>query len=65
MKISMMLVINHTYNLGIQTVRDLSAIGDTTEGVSSMAVPSMSTKPRTSALRMPSTHPAIRNANHM
>ena len=24
----------------------------------------MSTRPRTSALRMPSTHPAIRNANH-
>ena len=24
----------------------------------------MSTKPRTSALRMPSTHPTIRNANH-
>ena len=22
------------------------------------------TRPRTSALRMPSTHPAIRNANH-
>ena len=24
----------------------------------------MSTRPRTGALRMPSTHPAIRNANH-
>ena len=35
-----------------------------TEGACSMAVPAMSTRPRTSALRMPSTHPAIRNANH-
>ena len=35
-----------------------------TEGSCSMAVPAMSTKPRTSALRMPSTHAAIRNANH-
>ena len=26
--------------------------------------PAMSTRPRTSALRMPSTHPAIRNANN-
>ena len=30
-----------------------------------MVVPAMSTRPRTSSLRMPSTHPAIRNANHM
>ena len=30
----------------------------------SMAVPAMSTRPRTSALRMPSTHPVIRHANH-
>ena len=29
-----------------------------------MAVPAMSTRPWTSALRMPSTHPTIRNANH-
>ena len=28
-----------------------------TEGACSMVVPAMSTKPRTSALRMPSTHP--------
>ena len=35
-----------------------------TEGACSMAVPAMSTRPRTSALQMPSTHPAIRNANH-
>ena len=35
-----------------------------TEGACLMAVPVMSTRPRTSALRMPSTHPAIRNANH-
>ena len=35
-----------------------------TEGACSMAVPDMSTRPRISALRMPSTHPAIRNANH-
>ena len=28
-----------------------------------MAVPALSTRPRTSALRWPSTHPAIRNAN--
>ena len=32
------------------------------EGACSMAVPAMSTRPTTSALRMPSTHPAIRNA---
>ena len=38
--------------------------GGPTEGACSMAVPAMSTRPRTSALRMPSTHPAIRNANH-
>ena len=35
-----------------------------TEGACSMSVPAMSTRPRTSALRMPSTHPVIRNANH-
>ena len=35
-----------------------------TEGACSMAVPAMSTRPRTSALRMHSTHPAIRNANN-
>ena len=35
-----------------------------TEGACSMAVPAMNTRPRTSTLRMPSTHPAIRNANH-
>ena len=35
-----------------------------TEGACTMAVPAMSTRPRTIALRMPSTHPAIRNANH-
>ena len=35
-----------------------------TEGACSMAVPVMSTRPRTSALRMPPTHPAIRKANH-
>ena len=35
-----------------------------TEGVFSMAVPAMSTRPRTSALRISSTHPAISNANH-
>ena len=34
------------------------------EGACSMAVPAMSTRLRTSALRMPSTHPATRNANH-
>ena len=34
------------------------------EGACSMAVPAVSTRPRTSALRMPSTHPAIGNANH-
>ena len=28
------------------------------EGACSMAVPAVSTRPRTSALRMPSTHPA-------
>ena len=35
-----------------------------TEGSCSMAVPAMSTRPKTSALRMPSAHPALRNANH-
>ena len=38
--------------------------GGPTEGACSMAVPAMSTRPSTSALRMTSTHPAIRNANH-
>ena len=37
--------------------------GGSTEITCSMAVPAMSTRPRTSALQMPSTHP-IRNANH-
>ena len=35
-----------------------------TEGACLMMVPAMSTRPKTSALRMPSTHAAIRNANH-
>ena len=35
-----------------------------TDGACSMAVPAMSTRPRTSVLRMHSTHPAIKNANH-
>ena len=35
------------------------------EGACTMAVPAMRTRPRTSALRMHSAHPAIRNANHM
>ena len=35
-----------------------------TEGACSMAVPAMNTRHSTSALRMPSTHPAIRKANH-
>ena len=35
-----------------------------TKGACSMVVPAMSTRPRTSALRMPSTHPTIMNANH-
>ena len=35
-----------------------------TEGACSMAVPAMSTRPSTSALRIPFTHPAIRKANH-
>ena len=35
-----------------------------TEGTCSMAVPAMSTRPRTSALRLPSTNPAIRKANY-
>ena len=35
------------------------------EGACSMAVPAMSTRPRTSALRIPSTHPAIGNVNYM
>ena len=38
-------------------------LGPTKEACT-MAVPSMSTRPRTSTLRMSSTHPAIRNANH-
>ena len=36
-----------------------------TEGSCSIAVPAMSNRPRTSALRMLSTHSATRNANHM
>ena len=39
-------------------------VGGPTEGACSMAVHAMITRPRTSALRMPSTHPAIGNANH-
>ena len=35
-----------------------------TKRACSMAVPAMSTRPRTSALRMLSTHPTIRNANY-
>ena len=35
-----------------------------TEEACSMAVPGMSTRPMTSALRIHSTHPAIRKANH-
>ena len=35
-----------------------------TEGACLMAVPAMNTRPMTSALWMPSTHPAIMNANH-
>ena len=35
-----------------------------TEGACWMAVPAMSPRPRTSALRIPSTHPVIRNANY-
>ena len=42
----------------------MSVMNPPTEGACSMAVPTMSTTPRTSALQMPSTHPAIRNANH-
>ena len=38
--------------------------GGPTEGACSMTVPAMSKRPRTSALRMNSTHPAIMNANH-
>ena len=37
---------------------------DLRKGPCLMAVLAMSTRPRTSGLRMPSTHPAIRNANH-
>ena len=35
-----------------------------TEGACTVAVPAMTTRPRTSVLRMLSTHPANRNANH-
>ena len=35
-----------------------------TEGACSMAVPIISTRPRTNVLRMPSTHPAFGNDNH-
>ena len=38
--------------------------GGPTEGACSMTVPAMSIRHRTSALGMPSTHPAIRNPNH-
>ena len=43
--------------------RDFKAWGPT-EGASSMAVHALITRPRTSALRRPSTHSAIRNVNH-
>ena len=46
-----------------ETVDDKRKRGPT-EGACSMAVLAMSTRPMTSALRMPSTHPIIRNANH-
>ena len=38
--------------------------GGPTEGACLIAAPSIDTRPKTSALRMPSTHPAIRNANN-
>ena len=41
-----------------QHIRDLQ------KAPARMAVPAMSTRPRTSTLRMPATHPYIRNANH-
>ena len=53
-------------NMLVNTMTDekKKRLGGPTDGACSMAVPSMSTRPRTSALRMPSTHPTIRNANH-
>ena len=47
-----------------EVTADLQSEWGPTEGTCSKAVPAMSTRPMTSALRMPSTHPAIRNANH-
>ena len=38
--------------------------GGPTKRACSMVAPAMTTRPRTSTLRMPSTHLAIRNANH-
>ena len=40
------------------------ALWGPTEGTCSMEIPDMSIRPRTSALRMPSNHPAIRKDNH-
>ena len=43
--------------------KDVQVIGPT-QGACSLAVLAINTRPMTSALRMPSTHPAIRNTNH-
>ena len=43
---------------------DVVLFREPTEGACSMTVPDTSTRPRTSAIRIHSTHPAIRTTNH-
>ena len=45
-------------------VGKMSASRGPTEGACSMAAPAMSTRPKITAILMPSTHPSIWNANH-
>ena len=45
-------------------IKDSIARRGPMEGACSMLVPAMSTRPKTSPLRRPSTHPAIKNTNH-
>ena len=49
----------------VEVLYNIGKLRGPTEGACSMAIPAMSTRPRNSALRMPSGHPAIRNANLM
>ena len=58
------LALYHTGYLSEKDIGHVKLHWGPTKGACSMAVPGLSTRPRTSALRMPSAHPAIRNANH-